>query len=152
MKKYIYPLLKYSLALFMVLAGVKHFTLTAPYLYMIPEWMPLHEFIVYASGVVEIVLALLLFLRGRWSTFGAFGLFLLMVAFLPLHIADLFREVPSISHFPHEGTSLHVMVRMRIVMQLVFLAWTFTVAHYTRLTQGRFFKTCPFHNCKNKNK
>jgi len=47
---------KYQVSL--VFGGVAHFTKTEFYLKAMPEYLPLHEIIVYASGVLEIVLGL----------------------------------------------------------------------------------------------
>ncbi len=48
------------LAAILLFAGVGHFTNTAEFTAQVPPWLPAPEFIVYASGVIEILLALAL--------------------------------------------------------------------------------------------
>ena len=48
------------LGLFFVGAGINHFLATNLYLRMMPPYLPLHLAIVYASGIAEVVLGVLL--------------------------------------------------------------------------------------------
>lgn len=58
-------LARLTLGVFLLLAGVGHFIATAEFTAQVPPWMPAPEFVVYASGVVEIVLGLALILVRR---------------------------------------------------------------------------------------
>ena len=86
--------LKILLALFITYAGVQHFLNPDFFVKVIPPF--LMDFaipIVYISGVIEIVIGLLLF-TNKYQYLGALSFFLLMLAFLPLHIWDVFAENP----------------------------------------------------------
>ena len=50
----------YSLAAFMIFAGVNHFIKTDFYLSMMPPYLPFHLELVYLSGVAEIICGALL--------------------------------------------------------------------------------------------
>jgi uncharacterized membrane protein len=59
------------LAAFMMFAGAGHFRSTQSFLAQVPPFLPAREFIVQASGVVEIAMALALLLaRRRRATVG----------------------------------------------------------------------------------
>ena len=48
------------LGVFLIFAGVGHFISLEEFTAQVPPWMPAPEFVVYASGVVEIALGLAL--------------------------------------------------------------------------------------------
>lgn len=58
-------LARLTLGVFLLLAGIGHFIATAEFTAQVPPWMPAPEFVVYASGVVEIVLGLALIIARR---------------------------------------------------------------------------------------
>lgn len=69
---------------FYLFAGSLHFVMPAFYLALIPPYFPYPEAINYASGAAEILLALLV----AWPNtraLGAWGLVVLLLAFLPAH-------------------------------------------------------------------
>lgn len=77
--------LRYGLVLFMVLAGINHFLSPEFYIALIPKYLPNHGLINVISGILEIILALgMLLNKGR--IYFAYGLILLLVAFIPSHI------------------------------------------------------------------
>ena len=75
----------YFLILFYILAGINHFYNPAFYLPLIPPYLPNAEWINIASGIAEIALGVgLIFPRTR--RIAAFGIILMLIAFLPAHI------------------------------------------------------------------
>lgn len=140
--KVLLNILKFALAAFMVFSGVQHFVNPTPYINMIPDFLPWPDAIVFLSGVAEALFGILLVARGRTSTFAALMIFLMMLVFLPLHVADIFREVPTIAGFAKPGVDLHQMAVIRVVMQFVFIIWTFAVFRFTKKTNGCFMKCC----------
>lgn len=76
----------------------------------------------YVSGVVEILLGIgLLFTATKyWS---AWGVFILMIVFLPLHVIDLFRDKPAI------GSKPVAVVRLVIQFLLIWGAWWLLVPY-----------------------
>ncbi len=68
------------LAAILLFAGIGHFQSTQEFTAQVPPWIPAPEFVVYASGVVEILLALALIVLPRqriavgWIVAGFFVL------------------------------------------------------------------------------
>lgn len=141
-KHILISILTYAFGLFMISGGIKHFTMPDPYMAMVPDLLEFKSFIVAASGVVEILLGILLFLKGRLATFGAAMLFIMMLFFLPLHIADLFRDTPNIKGFFPENADMHLVVWMRVGMQLVFILWALLVFRFQKAKNGCFIRKC----------
>jgi uncharacterized membrane protein len=105
------------LAIFFVLAGANHFINAGFYLQMMPPYLPWHLFLVYLSGIGEIVLGIMVLIPGLTSIAG-WGLIALLIAVFPanIHMAlhpDLF---PNISP---------VALWIRLPFQAVFIAWAY---------------------------
>ena len=75
----------YVMAVFDTLAGINHFINPDGYLRLIPEYLPNHELLNCLAGVFEVVfgLALLFPSSRRWA---AWGIILMLLAFIPAHI------------------------------------------------------------------
>jgi uncharacterized membrane protein len=58
-------LARLALGVFLLVAGVGHFVGTQEFTAQVPPWMPAPEFVVYASGVIEIALGLALIIMQR---------------------------------------------------------------------------------------
>ncbi|MFT6856792.1 MAG: putative membrane protein [Cyclobacteriaceae bacterium] len=70
---------------FYVAAGANHFLNPEFYFDLIPNYLPWHGAINIVSGVVEIMLGLML-LTSNYRKLAAYGLAILLVAFIPSHI------------------------------------------------------------------
>ncbi|TGE14901.1 DoxX family protein [Hymenobacter elongatus] len=75
----------YTLAVLFVAAGILHFLRPEPYLRLMPPYLPWHRALVFASGVAEVVLGLLLLPR-RTRRWAAWGLIALLVAVFPANV------------------------------------------------------------------
>lgn len=111
---------KWLLAAVFVLAGANHFFDPGFYLKMMPPFLPAPLFLVYLSGVFEIVLGALL-LVPRFSRLAAYGLIALLIAVFPANIymaanPSLFAEFSS--------TALYA----RLPVQLLLIVWAFWYA------------------------
>jgi uncharacterized membrane protein len=98
------------------MAGFAHLSTPEFFLPFIPPWLPFEWFVIYASGVLELALALMLFIP-RTEKWAAAGIFAMLLIYLPLHIWDLFREQPAIGSF---GMAI---VRVPIQFILLGLSW-----------------------------
>lgn len=109
--------MKWLLALFMLAAGVMHFTKTAFYLSIMPSYISWHLAMVYISGGFEIVLGLML-LRPKFERLAGWGIIALLIAVFPanLHMA-LHPEV-----YPYASP---VALWLRLPLQGVFIAWAY---------------------------
>jgi len=98
----------------MIYGGVNHFLKPEMYTPFVPNPLP-KALINYGSGIVEIVLGIGTFIP-RFRQQAAFGIFILMVIFLPLHVTDVFKENPAIGS--------HQAALVRLPVQLLFIALT----------------------------
>lgn len=102
---------------FMILGGVAHFVTPAMYLAFIPNFLP-KEHINYGSGIAEIVIGICVFIP-RFRTQATLGILVLMVAFLPLHIIDIFRDSPAIGS--------HQLALIRLPVQCILIGWAWFI-------------------------
>ncbi|MCF1751518.1 DoxX family protein [Mariniradius sediminis] len=78
-------LLRYLLTLFFIVAGVNHFINPQFYLPLIPPYFPFPESINVVAGIVEILFGFGLLLE-KTRKAAAWGIVLLLVAFIPSHV------------------------------------------------------------------
>lgn len=104
--------------LLMITAGAVHFALPATYEPFLSPILPptVVTAIIYISGLVEILIGIAMFVPSLKSK-ASLAILVLMVCFLPLHIADVFRENPAI------GNHTAAYVRLPIQVLLVYLAF-----------------------------
>ena len=76
-----------------IASGIAHFLSPRLFIALIPKRVPGRPFLVYISGLVELLLAVGLW-QERWRKLAAQGTLALMLLFLPLHVVDIFREKP----------------------------------------------------------
>ena len=81
---------------------------------LMPDFLPAHKPLIYLSGVVEIVVAVGLFVPDaqiqRMAVWGVIGL---LLVFTPVHIVDYLRDKPAI------GTK--TVAAIRLLIQAVML-------------------------------
>jgi len=105
-------------ASFYILAGCNHF-ISAPFYYgIMPEWLPAHSFLIFASGVIEIFLGIsLLFKASR--KLAALLIILMLLAFIPVHI-DMISKAP----FSLGKLKITVLIAwIRIPLQFLLICW-----------------------------
>ena len=109
--------LRYVLGTALVAAGTNHFLHTAFYVSIMPDYLPWHTALVYISGVAEITLGALLFVR-RVQTLAAWGTLALMFAVFPANLqmalhTDLYPQFSALALW------------LRLPFQLVLIAWAY---------------------------
>jgi len=114
MKQLFWIILKVLLAILMINGGVQHFLKPDFYLPFVPSFLPSKMLIIYASGIVEIMLGATLLLNKKYAKYSALGIFFLMIMFLPIHIWDIFSEKPAIGD--------HTIALVRLPIQFIFIA------------------------------
>ncbi len=101
--------------IFMILGGVAHFLNPEYYNEFIPDF--LSEVVVnYASGLLEVALGVGCFLPAYRSK-ATLGILILMIAFLPLHVWDVFKESPAM------GSHTAALIRLPLQVVLILWAW-----------------------------
>jgi uncharacterized membrane protein len=101
----------------MILAGIVHFLKPEIYTPFFPASFP-QLAIVYFGGFIEIIVGVCA-LTPNYRSFGTLGIFILMIAFLPLHLIDVFKEKPVIGS--------HLLANIRLPFQFVFIAWAWFI-------------------------
>ncbi len=99
-------------------AGINHFLNTDFYLRIMPPYIPFHLELVYLSGVVESLLALLL-LFNKTRKKAAWGIILVLIAVFPVNIYMLTPDCCGMD-FP-----LWALI-LRLPVQLVLIYWAYT--------------------------
>ena len=115
MKK-IWLILKVVLVIFLIFGGVQHFISPNNYIPFVPSVLPFTLAIIYLFGLFEILFGLALFFK-KLETIGAWGILILMLLFLPIHIWDVFSNTPAI------GSHNAALIRLLIQFVLIFIAW-----------------------------
>ncbi len=108
-------ILKWVLAIFFILAGANHFRNPEFYSNMMPPYLPWHLFLVYLSGVFEILLGLLILIP-KTQKLAAWGLIALLIAVFP---ANIYMAM-NVAKFPDFSPNL---IYLRLPLQLVIIAW-----------------------------
>jgi uncharacterized membrane protein len=118
MNKPTYKILLWIYATFYVLAGCNHFLSTAVYYVIMPKWLPAPGFLIYFSGISEIVFGILLLIK-KTRKLAALLIVLILVAFLPAHIY-MIQMAPFIL-----GKILvtPLIAWIRLPLQLLFIGW-----------------------------
>jgi uncharacterized membrane protein len=108
---------KYLLGVSFVLAGLNHFLNPALYLQIMPPYLPWHLFMVYLSGVFEILFGAFV-LMPRFTPLAAWGIILLLVIIFPanLHMA---LNAEDFSFIPP------ILLWLRLPFQAVLIAWAY---------------------------
>ena len=107
------------MAAFYILAGANHFIDPGFYQQMMPPFLPMHYFLIYFSGVIEIVLGLGLFFK-KTRKLSAYGIILLLIAIFPANI------YMAINNVQLEGLPTPAWVTYaRLPFQFFFIAWAY---------------------------
>lgn len=99
----------------MILGGMMHFINPEMYYPFIPDFLP-KNLVNYAAGMLEMAAGIGAMIP-RYRATGTLVILLLMLAFLPLHIIDVFKENPAI------GSEQAALIRLPIQFVLIFWAW-----------------------------
>jgi uncharacterized membrane protein len=112
MLKKILPIL---LAIFLLFGAYQHIAAPDFYAAFIPDFIPKSVANILAA-IAEAVVGITLIIP-RFRKWGGLGFFLLMLAFLPIHIWDLVREVPAIGSFKA------AVIRFFVQLLLIYAGW-----------------------------
>lgn len=108
---------RYILAAFMIYAGTGHFIDTESFLAQVPPFMPSAEFIVYASGLVEIFLGLGLIFSKKYRQEFGIALAIFYIVIFPGNISQFLTGTPAF------GLDSDVARGVRLIFQPVLIAW-----------------------------
>jgi len=102
----------YLLATLFLASGVLHLVNPAAFLWLMPPWLPEHNFLILLSGVFELVCAIGLLAKVKWSGYLSA---LVLLAIWPANIWYAFDVLN------HENTGLMVAAWLRLPLQIPFI-------------------------------
>ncbi|MFT7584729.1 MAG: putative membrane protein [Cellvibrionaceae bacterium] len=101
-------------------SGVYHFVKPDFYLPLMPDFLPAHKPLIYLSGLVELVVAIGLFVPSaqiqRVAVWGVIGL---LLVFTPLHILDYLKDDPYV--VSKTGAAIRLVVQAVMLMAGAYL-------------------------------
>jgi uncharacterized membrane protein len=103
------------MALMYVFAGVMHFIKPKMYMRIMPRYLPNHKFLVYLSGIAEIVLGLALCIPVL-KTMAVYGIIAMLIVFLLVHFYMLTGKKAS------AGIPKWILI-LRIPLQFGLMYW-----------------------------
>jgi len=107
------------LGVFLLVAGISHLTVNREaFLAQVPTWLPLEgDFVVVASGIVEIILGAALLALGRYRVQVGWIVAAFFVAIFPGNISQL------VTHTDSFGLNTDLARAIRLLFQPVLVLW-----------------------------
>lgn len=112
-----FPWHQYLLGLIFIVAGFFHLQKPAIFERILPPYLPSHKSIVLVSGILEMVLGFMLLSAGTQKV-AAWGIIILLLLFLPVHIYMLQEKKASLK-IPRW------MLILRVPLQFALMYWAF---------------------------
>ena len=108
-----------ALGAFLLFAGISHLTINREaFLAQVPTWLPLDgDFVVVASGIVEIVLGVSLLALGRYRVQLGWIVAAFFIAIFPGNISQL------VTHTDSFGLNTDLARSIRLLFQPVLMIW-----------------------------
>ncbi len=107
------------LAVFFTVAGANHFISPETYLPMMPDYLPWHLALIYASGVAEMAGGIGICFP-KWRRWAGWGLIALLLAVLPANVYMLTHHVPLNGKVIPEW-----ILWVRLPLQALMIAWVY---------------------------
>lgn len=108
-----------GLGVVFVFAGIGHFVQTGPMVQMLPPWVPGRLPLVYATGILEFLIAIGLFVP-RLRRLSGWVAAATLVLFFPANVYAAFNHVPMGGH---AWGPVYLLVR--VPLQVALLAWAY---------------------------
>lgn len=112
----------YLMIIFYLLAGLNHFRSPANYMAIIPAYMGNASIINIAAGISEILLAVLL-ISTATRFLAAFGIILMLLAFIPAHVYMLQNHICLGEYCP----PVWVLWFRLIILQPLLIWWAWRI-------------------------
>lgn len=113
------PISFYILSCIFLVSGISHFVTPFAYIRMIPTWIPSHKAIVYTTGFLEIILAIMLLIP-EWQFFSTSCIFCLLCIYLLIHIRIVYYPISYI------GIPKWILY-FRLLIQILLLLFVFNL-------------------------
>ena len=111
------------MAILYVMAGINHFIHPETYLKIMPSWLPYQLFLVYLSGIIEIVLGLLL-IPNSTRKLAVWGIIALLIAVFPANIQM------AVDYYQSNNPYLWLAI-LRLPIQIILIWWAYSYRNYS---------------------
>jgi uncharacterized membrane protein len=130
------------LGLALASAGISHLgSARAEFQAQVPPWVPLDpDFVVLASGVVEIVLGLALIVLFRWKAWVGVAAALFFIAIFPGNISQFVNGIDAFGLDTDEARGI------RLLFQPLLVVWALWSTGGWALIRGKVAKWSPSHS------
>jgi uncharacterized membrane protein len=108
-----------GVGLVFLFAASGHFAQTGPMVQMLPSWVPARELLVYATGVLEVAIAMALFFQ-RSRSAAAWAAAAALVAFFPANVYAALQHAPMGGH---SWGPVYLLVRAPLQLFLLWWIW-----------------------------
>lgn len=115
----------WGLGLLFLFTASGHFTQTQPMVQMLPPWVPAREALVYATGVLEIAIAVAFFVP-RWRRAAGWAAAAVLVAFFPANIYAALHHVPMGGH---AWGPVYLLIRAPLQLFILWWVWRTIRSH-----------------------
>jgi uncharacterized membrane protein len=113
----------WGLGLLFLFTASGHFVQTQPMVQMLPPWVPAREALVYATGVLEIAIALAFFVP-RWRRAAGWAAAAVLVAFFPANVYAAFQHAPMGGH---AWGPVYLLIRGPLQLFILWWTWRFVL-------------------------
>lgn len=110
-------------ALFFIFAGIAHFLQGEGFATMIPEWVPFRLGLIYVTGVLEIVLAVLLLIPSTRKQ-ARFWTVVYLILIFPANIYAAIAGIPA----PGQEEANELLLWIRLLFQPLLIWWVLWAA------------------------
>lgn len=127
------------LGAFLLLAGISHLTINREaFLAQVPTWLPLPgDFVVVASGIVEIVLGTALLVLGRYRVQVGWIVAAFFIAIFPGNISQLVTHTDSFGLNTDLARSIRLVFQPLLVLLALWSTGAWRAWREHRATYGR---------------
>lgn len=113
----------WGLGLLFLFTASGHFVQAQPMVQMLPPWVPAREALVYATGVLEIAIALMFFVPA-WRRAAGWIAAAVLVAFFPANIYAAFEHAPMGGH---AWGPVYLLIRGPLQLFILWWTWHFVL-------------------------
>lgn len=114
-----------SMSIMLVFTALGHFLFSKGMTLMIPDIIPFKLFLVYGTGVLEVLLAIGLHIE-KYREFTAWSIIIFLIMMLPANIKASILEL-NYQTGEYNGKGLAYLY-FRIPLQVLFIVWTYLSA------------------------
>lgn len=102
---------------------VGHFVQTQGMIDMLPPWIPMRKVLIYATGILELIIGIMLFLP-RYQTMAAVSAIIIFIVFFP---ANIYAALNGVGLGGHQWGPVYLLIRTPLQLILIFWAYYYCI-------------------------